>query len=349
VTESHGQARARVSGKADRAEGFLRLRDTDTSLIIFREKQLSLAQTILKQEEKKRNFTTRRGCVWASAAAENTRYKMIRSCRLGSRQVEGSSSTLGIDYTFGEVRPSLGRRRGLRISTLKDDIIITPGPSSPGSSPYGAGAGSHASCKLAQSRRSQTAARGACNRPVVTSGPPLLPRPAGERAGNHAGGMQPRQVGAPLRHPTRPSWRHRPTHHATGAPDAACEQLHRHPRHCHASSTAEPVPRLNATLRTTQRRQPGATVNAAKNGPAVMAVAGGQEQRSRRQPSLRPIRGQRENPLSRREDDAPVFCSSNGSRTRNGRPANRTPRRINSVAGKAAPLGGEASDASPSP
>jgi hypothetical protein len=65
-------------------------------------------------------------------------------------------------------------------------------------SPYGAGAGSHASCKLAQSRRSQTAARGACNRPTVTSIPPLSPRPAGERADSRAGGMQLRQVGAPL-------------------------------------------------------------------------------------------------------------------------------------------------------
>jgi hypothetical protein len=219
----------------------------------------------------------------------------------------------------------------------------------PRSSPYGSGAGSHTSCKLAQSRRSQTAVRGACNRPAVTSGPPLLPRPAGERAGSHAGGMQPRQVGTPLRHPTRPAWRPKPTRHATGAPDAAYEQLHRHPRHCHASSTAKPVPRLEATLRTTQQRQPGATVNAAKNGPAEMAVVGGKEQRSRRQPSLRPIRGQRENPLSRREDDAPVFRSSNGSRTRNGCPVNHSPRRINSVAGQAAPLAGEASDASPSP
>ena len=84
--------RVHVSGKADRAEGLLRLRDTDTSLITFREKQLSLAQTILlptkksrysKQEEKKRSFTTRRGCVWASAAAENAHYKIIRPCRLG--------------------------------------------------------------------------------------------------------------------------------------------------------------------------------------------------------------------------------------------------------------------------
>ena len=49
--------------------------------------------------------------------------------------VEGSSSTLGVNYTFGEVRPSLGRRRSRRISTPKDDINTTPGPSPPGSSP----------------------------------------------------------------------------------------------------------------------------------------------------------------------------------------------------------------------
>jgi hypothetical protein len=49
--------------------------------------------------------------------------------------VEGSSSTLGVNYTFGEVRPSLGRRSSRRISTLKDDIITAPGPSPPGSSP----------------------------------------------------------------------------------------------------------------------------------------------------------------------------------------------------------------------
>jgi hypothetical protein len=93
----------------------------------------------------------------------------------------------------------------------------------------------------------------------------------------------------------------------------------------------------------------GAMVDAAKNGPAVMAVADGQKQRSRRQPSSRPLVGQRENPLPRREDDAPVFRSSNGPRTRNGCPANHSPRRINSAAGQAAPLAGEASDASPSP
>jgi hypothetical protein len=82
VTEPYGRVRVHVSGKADRAEGFLRLRDTDTSLITFREKQLSLGQAILlptnksrysKQQEKERSFTTRRQYVWASAAAENIR------------------------------------------------------------------------------------------------------------------------------------------------------------------------------------------------------------------------------------------------------------------------------------
>jgi hypothetical protein len=177
----------------------------------------------------------------------------------------------------------------------------------------------------------------------------FCPDQRAKEAGSHAGGMQPRQVDALLRLPTRPAWRPRPTRHATGAPDASCKQLHRHLRHHRASSIAEPIPRLEATQRTTQQRQPGAAVNAAKSGPAVMTVAGGREQRSRRQPSSRPIRGQQENPLSRRENNAPVIRSLNDSRTRDGRPANHSPRRINSAVGQAAPLAGEAGDASPSP
>jgi hypothetical protein len=65
--------------------------------------------------------------------------------------------------------------------------------------------------------------------------------------------------------------------------------------------------------------------------------------------SSRPLLGQQESPLPRREDDAPVFRSSNGSRTHDGRPANRSSRRINSAAGQATPLVGEAGDTSPSP
>jgi hypothetical protein len=203
--------------------------------------------------------------------------------------------------------------------------------------------------KPAQSRRSQTAARGAHNRPAVTSDPPLLPRPTGERGGQpcrrHA--IAPGGRASPT--PNAPAWRPRPTRHATGAPNAACKQLHRHLRHHRAPSVAEPIPRLEATQRTTQRRQPAATVNAAESGPAVMTVAGGREQRLRRQSGSRPIQGQPKSLLSRREDGTPVVRSSNGSRTRNGRPANHSPRRINSAAGHAALLAGEAGDASPSP
>jgi hypothetical protein len=68
-----------------------------------------------------------------------------------------------------------------------------------GSSPYDTGAGSHTTCKLAQHRRSQTAAREACNRPAVTSTPPSSPKPAGEREDHHAGGMQPHHGEAPFR------------------------------------------------------------------------------------------------------------------------------------------------------
>jgi hypothetical protein len=110
----------------------------------------------------------------------------------------------------------------------------------------------------------------------------FCPDQRAREAGSHAGDMQPRQVDVLLRLPTRPAWRPRPTRHATGAPDAACKQLHRHLCHHRASSVAEPIPRLEAT----QQRQPGATVNAAESGPAVMTVAGGREQRSHRQAKL---------------------------------------------------------------
>jgi hypothetical protein len=134
----------RVSGKADRAEGLLRLRDTDTSLITFREKQLSLAQNNSVTDKKVQTLETR--------GKQTQLYNTARVCLgLGGRRkhtlqdnpilqarvltAKGSSSTLGVDNTFGEVRPSLGWRCGPKISTLKDDIIATPGPSPPGSSP----------------------------------------------------------------------------------------------------------------------------------------------------------------------------------------------------------------------
>jgi hypothetical protein len=164
----------------------------------------------------------------------------------------------------------------------------------PESSPYDTGAGSHTSCKLARDRRSQTAARGACNRPAVTSTPPSLPKPAGRKGRPpcrwHATAPRRRTLSTS----THPAWRPRPTRHVTGMPVTTCEKLHRHLRQCRALSTAEPVPRLEATLRMAQQCQPsasatgqpaageGATVDMAKSGPAVMAAAGGRKQQSNR-------------------------------------------------------------------
>jgi hypothetical protein len=175
--------------------------------------------------------------------------------------------------------------------------------------------------------------------------PPLLPRPTGGRGGQPCRRHATAPGGRASLTSDTPAWKPRPTRQATGAPVAACKQPHRHLCHRRASSVAEPMPRLEAT----QQRQPGALVKATESGPAVMAVAGGRAQQSRCQPGSRLILGQQESLLPRCEDGAPLTRSSNGSRTRNGRPANHSPRRINSVAGQAAPLTGGARDASPSP
>jgi hypothetical protein len=134
----------RVSGKADRAEGLLRLRDTDTSLITFREKQLSLAQNnsvtdkkvqILETRGKETQlYNTARVCLGLCGRREHTlQDNLILQARILT--AKGSNNTLGVGNTFGEARPSLGRRRDPRVSALKDNIITKPGPSPSGSSP----------------------------------------------------------------------------------------------------------------------------------------------------------------------------------------------------------------------
>jgi hypothetical protein len=164
----------------------------------------------------------------------------------------------------------------------------------PRSSPYDTGAGSHASRMLAQERRSQTAAR--AERVTAQRLQAFLRLRPNQRVKGgppcrwHA--TAPR--GRTLSTSTHPAWRPRPTRHVTGAPVTTCEKLQRHLRQRRAFSTMEPVPRLEATLRTAQQCQPGtpvtgqsatgegATVNMAKSGPAVMAVAGGRKQQSNR-------------------------------------------------------------------
>jgi hypothetical protein len=118
VTGPHGRVKVRVSGKADRAEGLPRLRDTDTSHITFREKQLSLAQTSLlpikspdTQNKRKRDAALQHSEGVCSGLGGRRRHTLQDNLILQALvfTLEGGCSTLGIDDNFSEVRPSLGR------------------------------------------------------------------------------------------------------------------------------------------------------------------------------------------------------------------------------------------------
>jgi hypothetical protein len=129
------------------------------------------------------------------------------------------------------------------------------------SSPCGTGAGSHTSCKLAQSRRSQTAVRGAGNRPAVTSIPPLFAQTSGRKGGQPC-----------RRHATAPSGRAPPTSNAPSMGAHAHASRNRRAG-CNMRATAPPLaplPRLlDCGTSTTTRGNPG-------YDPAVPARRDGQ-------------------------------------------------------------------------
>jgi hypothetical protein len=173
------------------------------------------------------------------------------------------------------------RPQPLRVESSPTRSKILPPPTARGLGPT-----RHASWSRGEEAKPPRA-RGACNHPAVTSTPPLSPRPAGERADSHAGGMQPCRVGAPLR-------LQRVQH---GGPGPRVMQPARRllrVSNCTATHATTAPPRLRSQYR--DSRQPCSAnqarrSNAVKNGPAVMAVTGGQKQRSRHQPSSRPIQG----------------------------------------------------------
>jgi hypothetical protein len=123
----------------------------------------------------------------------------------------------------------------------------------------------------------------------------------------------------------------------------------------------EPVPRFEATLRMDQRCQTehighgSVSRGRRSDGQYGQKWAGSNGGGRRAEAAVkssaasRPLLEQQESPLPRREDDAPVFRSSNSSHMHNGCPANHSPRRINCATGQATPLAREAGDASPPP
>jgi hypothetical protein len=241
------------------------------------------------------------------------------------------------------------RRRGLSLHQR-----------TPGSSPYDTGARSHTSCELARDGRSQTAARGACNRPAVTSTPPSSPKPAGERADHHAGGMQLHHEDAPFQFD------------ASSMEAQAHTSCNRHADY-YVRKTAPPLTPMSRLLDcgtdAATRGNPahGPTVPTKRIGHGLVSRGRRRDGRygqkwagsnggSRRAEAAvkssagsRPLLEQLGSPLPRCEDEAPVFRPSNGSRIHNGYPANHPPHRINFAAGQATPLAGEAGDASPPP
>jgi hypothetical protein len=112
--------KVRVSGKADRAEGFPRLWDTDTSLVpSARSNSRSHKHPCCRQRvqmletrgKKDAASQARRGCVfWPRRPQKAHATRRSDPAGLGLH-AEGSRSTLGIDGVFSKVRPSLGRRR----------------------------------------------------------------------------------------------------------------------------------------------------------------------------------------------------------------------------------------------
>jgi hypothetical protein len=258
------------------------------------------------------------------------------------------ATTRGVDPFLKVTLPTrVLRRRGLSLHQR-----------TPGSSPYDTGAGSHTTCKLAWDRRSQTAACGACNRPAVTSTPPSSPKPAGERADHHAGGMQ-------LHHGDTPF-----DFNASSVEAQAHTSCNRHAGY-YVQKTPPPlapVPRLldcgtgaatrgnsahSPTVPTKRIGHGSVSRGRRRDGRYGQKWAGSNDSGRRAKAAVkssagsRPLPEQQGSPLSRREDDTPVFRPSNGSH--NVCPANHPSHRINSTAGQATPLAGEAGDASPPP
>jgi hypothetical protein len=200
----------------------------------------------------------------------------------------------------------------------------------PGSSPYDTGAGSHTSCRLARNGRSQTAARGACNCLAIISTPPSSPKPAVERADRHASGVQPHRDCAPfrLRRIRRTSM------------EAQAHMSYNRRAGYYVQETAPPLapmPRLldygtSAATQGSPARDPTVPIGCNDHG----SVSRGRRRDGRygqkwtdsncndrraeaaiKSPAgSRPLLKRQESPLPRREDDAPVFRSSNDSRTR---------------------------------
>jgi hypothetical protein len=156
-----------------------------------------------------------------------------------------------------------------------------------------------------------------------------------------------------------PPWRPGPTCHVTGTPVTTCKET---------APPLTPMPRLldcrtSVATRGSPTRDPTVSIECNDHGSVSRGERRDGRYRQKRTSSncsnrcveaavqsptgSHPLLKRQGSHLPRSKDDAPVFHSSNGSRTRNRRPANRPSCRINSLAGQATPSVGEAGAVSP--
>jgi hypothetical protein len=230
----------------------------------------------------------------------------------------------------------------------------------PRSSPYDTGARSHTSCKLAQDRRSKLprAERVAAQRlqALLHFCPDqrVKGRTAMQAACNCTKGMHPFDFGASsMEAQAHTSCNRRVGYYVreTAPPHAPVPRL----LDCGTGAATRGNPTHGPTMPTEHIGHGSVSRGGRRDGRYGQKWAdsngGGRRADAAVKSSAgsRPLLGQRESPLPRREDHAPMFRPSNGSRMHNGCPANHSSRRINSAAGQATPLAGKAGDASPPP
>jgi hypothetical protein len=206
----------------------------------------------------------------------------------------------------------------------------------------------------------KTAAGGARNCPAVTSIPPLSPGPGGkgwtamQAVCNRTKGAHPFDFDASsMEAQAHTSCNRRAGYYVreTAPPLTPVPRL----LDCGTGATTRGDPAHDPTVPTEHIGHGSVSRGRRRDGQYSQKWAGSDGSGRRAEAAVKssasscPLMGQQENPLPWREDDAPVFRSSNDSRTHNGCTANHSSRRINSAAGQAAPLAGEAGDASPPP
>jgi hypothetical protein len=158
-----------------------------------------------------------------------------------------------------------------------------------------------------------------------------------------------------------PAWRPRPACHVTGAMVTACKEtappLAPTPclLDCGTSAATRGSPACDPTVPMECKDHGSVSRGERRDGRYDQKWADSNCSNRRAEAAVkspagsRPLLKRQESPLPRHEDDTPMFRSSNGSRTRNGRPTNHPSRRINSSAGQATSLAGKAGVVSPPP